>query len=114
MRVLLVEDNADAAETLADVLRLEGHEVEVAADGRSGIACARARVPDVVLCDLGLPGMDGYELAAKLKQQTNTKDALRIAVSGFKRRKHALAAAFDHYFNKPVDLPELLALLDRH
>ena len=68
--------------------------------------------PDALVIDVGLPGMDGYELAAKLKQQTNTRDALRIAVSGFKRRKHASAAAFDHYFNKPVDVPELLTLLD--
>jgi len=112
--VVIVEDNPSVGATLKAALEQAGHSVRLFVDGSSTLAGLSDLKPDALVIDVGLPGMDGYELAGKLKQQTTTKDALRIAVSGFKRRKHALAAAFDHYFNKPVDVPELLALLDRH
>jgi CheY-like chemotaxis protein len=71
--------------------------------------------PDVFLIDIGLPSLDGYELAAKLKQQLETKDALRIRVSGLRRREPTKETPdpFDYYFTKPVDIAELLALLDQ-
>jgi two-component system CheB/CheR fusion protein len=110
--VVIVEDNPSVGATLKAALEQAGHSVSLFVDGSSTLAGLSDLKPDALVIDVGLPGMDGYELAARLKQQKSTKDALRIAVSGFKRRKHALAAAFDHYFNKPVDVPELLALLD--
>ena len=110
--VVIVEDNPSVGATLKAALEQAGHSVHLFEDGSSMLAGLSDLKPDALVIDVGLPGMDGYELAAKLKQQTNTRDALRIAVSGFKRRKHASAAAFDHYFNKPVDVPELLTLLD--
>src|SRR5262249_44603266 len=68
--------------------------------------------PDALLIDIGLPGMDGYELATVLRQRDNARDALCIAVSGFKRRPIGEGDPFDRYFNKPIDVPALLALLD--
>src|SRR6185369_1848045 len=109
--VVVVEDNPSVGATLKAALEQAGHSVRLYGDGPSALAGVCDAAPDVMVIDVGLPGMDGYELAAKLKQQKNTRDALRIAVSGFKRRKHA-SADFDRYFNKPVDVAALLALLD--
>jgi PAS domain S-box-containing protein len=112
--VVIVEDNPNVGTALKAALEQAGHSVQWFEDGSSALAGVSSLKPDALLIDIGLPGMDGYELAAKLKQHSNTKDALRIAVSGYKRREHAEAAdEFDHYFNKPVDVRALLALLDR-
>ena len=82
-RVLVVEDNDDTAKGLARLLTLGGHEVEVAHDGPSAIALARLRSPDIILLDLGLPGMDGYQVAAELRQDGRCSEALLIAVTGY-------------------------------
>ena len=112
--VVIVEDNSSVATALQAALEQAGHLVHSFADGPSALADVSSLTPDAFLIDIGLPGMDGYELAAKLKQQTNTKGVPLIAISGFKRRDQADAQDhFDQYFNKPVDVPTLLALLDQ-
>jgi PAS domain S-box-containing protein len=111
--IVVVEDNPSVGEALQTALELEGHSVHLFQDGPSTLAAISTLKPDVVLIDIGLPGMDGYELAAKLKEHSATKDALLVALSGFKRREQTGAGdAFARYFSKPVDVPTLLALLD--
>lgn len=112
-RVLVVDDNHDAADSFAAFVRMLGHEVEVAYDGRSAVASALARRPSVVLCDIGLPGMDGYEVARALR--TTLGDSLRlVAVSGYAQPedvKHALDAGFEAHVAKPPDLARVEHLL---
>jgi PAS domain S-box-containing protein len=113
-RVLIVEDNVDAAEMLATVLRLDGHEVRVAHDGVAGLAAVRANPPDVVLCDLGLPGMDGYEVARAVRAEPVLASVYLVALSGYARpedRERAHAAGFDAHLAKPLAQPALAALL---
>ncbi|HET9831110.1 MAG TPA: PAS domain S-box protein [Vicinamibacterales bacterium] len=110
--VVVVEDNPNVSAALQVALELAGHSVHVFADGPSTLAAVSTLKPDVLLIDIGLPGMDGYKLAAKLKEHPNTKDALSIAVSGFKQRDD-VGAEFAHYLSKPIDVPVLLALLDQ-
>jgi PAS domain S-box-containing protein len=109
--IVIVEDNPSVGSTLQVALKQAGHSVQLFADGSSALASLSDLKPDVVLIDIGLPGMDGYELAAKLMELPNTKDAHRIAVSGFDRLD-ADGGAFEHYLRKPVDLPALLTILD--
>lgn len=117
-RVLLVEDNADANATLRMLLELQGHTVEPAFDGVSGLDMALAGTYDVLICDIGLPGMDGLELATRLRVEEARNGhtmPLMIATSGYGQpedRRRALAAGFDEYLLKPVDTTILLRLLD--
>ena len=111
-RLLVVDDNRDAAESLADILRWLGHAVEVAYDGPSALEMVRANPPEVVLCDLGLPGMSGYEVATALRREGLSGTRL-IAVSGYAQPEdvsRALEAGFDAHVAKPCD-PEQLARL---
>jgi signal transduction histidine kinase/ActR/RegA family two-component response regulator len=113
-KILVVEDNADAAATLRDFLELSGHEVELAASGTDGVQAARAFHPEVVLCDLGLPGMTGYEVATALRKDPATRSAKLIAVTGYGReedRRRSKEAGFDLHLTKPVDPAQLKALL---
>jgi signal transduction histidine kinase len=113
LRVLVVEDNFDAADTLRDLLEMAGHEVEVAYSGPGGIEAAQKFRPDVVLCDIGLPGMDGYEVAAALRQDPTTAAARLIAVTGYgeeEAQRRSREAGFEHHLVKPVD-PEALQRL---
>jgi signal transduction histidine kinase/ActR/RegA family two-component response regulator len=113
-RVLLVEDNVDAAEALADLLRLWGHEVEVAHDGATAVRLARAGRPGVILLDIGLPGMDGYQVAAELRSLPDLQGALIVALTGYGQgsdRRRTAGAGFDHHLVKPVDLEELRRLV---
>jgi signal transduction histidine kinase/ActR/RegA family two-component response regulator len=109
--VLVIEDNADGAQTLADVLELHGHEVRVARDGRSGIEAARELRPDVVLCDLGLPDVDGYDVARTLRREAALDRTRLVALSGYAQpedRERAHAAGFDVHLAKPPDLEQLM------
>jgi signal transduction histidine kinase/DNA-binding response OmpR family regulator len=109
-RVLVVDDNVDGAESLAMLLRLGGSEVVLAHDGPAGLEAAREFRPDVVVLDIGLPGMDGYEVARRLRADPATKDALLVAVTGYGRdedRALSREAGFDHHLVKPVDLSHL-------
>jgi len=111
-RVLVVDDNADAAESLAELVGLLGHSVEVAFDGPSAIAKARQHRPNVVLCDIGLPGMTGYDVARALRAELGGAVRL-VAVSGYAQPedvKEAEEAGFDAHLAKPAD-PERIAEL---
>jgi signal transduction histidine kinase/CheY-like chemotaxis protein len=113
-RILVVEDNADAAATMRDFLELSGHEVELASSGTEGVKAAREFHPEIVLCDLGLPGMDGYQVAAALRQDPDTASAKLIAVTGYGRdedRRKSKEAGFDQHLTKPVDPAQLRRLL---
>src|SRR5207237_986751 len=114
LRVLVVEDNPDGAESLQELLTLLGHEVEVVSSGAEGVEAARRSRPDAVLCDIGLPGMDGYEVARELRRDPATAGAALIAQSGYGReedRRRAREAGFDWHLTKPLDLAELERLL---
>ena len=113
-RVLVIEDNVDAGFTLAEVLALEGHEVRVARDGASGIALARELGPDVVLCDIGLPDLDGYEVARTLRRDDALKGARLVALTGYAQpddQRRARDAGFDAHLGKPPDLERLFAVV---
>ncbi|MBS1119037.1 MAG: sensor hybrid histidine kinase [Deltaproteobacteria bacterium] len=113
-RVLVIEDNRDVAESLQDVLQLMGHDVRVAFDGSSGIAAAVEFHPDVVLCDIGLPGMDGYEVARQLRADDALSGALLVALSGYGQpedRKRAADAGFARHVVKPPTLEVLRSAL---
>ena len=114
-RVLIVEDTADAADSLADILGLWGHQVTVARDGASGLALARELRPEVVLCDIGLPGeLDGYGVATALRHEPATAAAQLVALTGYARpedRRRALESGFDAHLAKPLDLAALRQLL---
>jgi signal transduction histidine kinase len=105
-RILVVEDNADAAESMLLLLRGIGHEVVVVTDGSEAIGVARSLKPEVILLDIGLPGMDGFQLAAALRALPETSHARLIAVSGYgqdKDRERSAQAGFDLHLVKPVD-----------
>ncbi len=109
-RVLVVEDNADAAQAMLLLLRELGHHVTTVNDGAEAVMIARAFHPDVVLLDIGLPGIDGYELARKLRGMSETRNARMIAVTGYGQpsdRARSMAAGFDHHLVKPVDPAKL-------
>jgi two-component system CheB/CheR fusion protein len=115
-RVLVVDDNADAAESLALLLRFQGHEVEVAFDGPSALDTAGSFHPDVVLLDIGLPGLDGYQVASQLRQRHGTSKALLVALTGYGQeddQRLAREAGFDHHLTKPVDPQVIYELLAR-
>jgi CheY-like chemotaxis protein/nitrogen-specific signal transduction histidine kinase len=115
LRVLVVDDNADAAALLADFLRRAGHEVEVASDGPSAIAAAVAGRPDVAVLDLGLPVMDGYEVAALLRRRLGAEAPALVGVTGYgqeRDRERSRAAGFAHHLVKPADPAALLAALE--
>jgi signal transduction histidine kinase/DNA-binding response OmpR family regulator len=112
-RVLVVDDNHDAAETTALFLELAGHEVKAVGDGMQALACVDAFAPDVVVLDIGLPLMDGYEVARRLRTLPRTRGALLIALTGYGQqgdRALALESGFDEHLVKPVD-PDTLARL---
>jgi PAS domain S-box-containing protein len=106
LRILVVEDNLDSAESLRMLLELFGHEVEVALTGPAGVLAAGRWRPDVVLCDIGLPGLDGYGVVRELRRNPDTANATMVAVTGYgteddRRRSHE--AGFDLHLTKPVD-----------
>jgi PAS domain S-box-containing protein len=116
VRVLIVEDNIDAAETLAEVLGLLGHEVVVTNDGFAALEAARNEAPRAVVCDLGLPGMTGFDIARKLREMPSMAGSLLVALSGYGRvedRRLAAEAGFDVHLTKPVDPDRLAEILDR-
>jgi CheY-like chemotaxis protein len=114
VRVLVVDDNEDAAEMCATLLELAGHDVRRAYNGRSALALANAFRPRVVLLDIGLPDIDGYEVARALRRAPWAAGILLIAVSGWGQeqdKQRALEAGFDHHLTKPIDLSALERVL---
>jgi signal transduction histidine kinase/ActR/RegA family two-component response regulator len=114
LRVLVVEDHADAAESLKMLLELDGHDVRVAATGPEGVEAALRSPPDVVLCDIGLPGLDGYGVVGALRKNPATAGTPMAAVSGYAQdedRERSRAAGFDAHLAKPVRPEELRRFL---
>jgi CheY-like chemotaxis protein/two-component sensor histidine kinase len=112
--VLVIEDNEDAASTLADLLELNGHRVRIARDGRTGLALAQERIPDVIFCDIGLPDMDGYEVARALRAVDALRSVRLVALTGYAQpddRRRAAAAGFDAHLAKPPPAEEIAAAL---
>jgi CheY-like chemotaxis protein len=115
-RILVVDDNQDGADLMAVLLRLQGHTVEVANDGVTALTSAAAFDPDVVLLDIGLPGMNGYAVARQLREARNKRPQCLIAMTGYgtdEDRQRTVEAGFDHHIVKPIEPAELNALLAR-
>ena len=114
-RILVVDDNVDAAQALAAAIEQVGHVAHVAYDAVSALEAAEVFSPEIALLDLGLPEMDGYELARRLREHPRLRRVLLCAVTGYGResdRERTTAAGFDHHFVKPVDLDVLLAAIE--
>ena len=114
LRVMVVDDNVDAAEMLATLLEMNGHHVSVEYDGKCALARAAREHPQVILLDIGLPDIDGHELARQLRAAPATADAVLIALTGYGQpedQKRAHEAGFDYHMVKPADLARLLELL---
>jgi CheY-like chemotaxis protein len=114
LRVLVVEDNLDQLRTLSTLLRLEGYEVDYATNGYVAIDVAERFKPDVVLLDLGLPGLDGFDVCKWLRRHVGLEHTRIIAVTGYGTeadRARSLAAGCEHHLTKPYDPQHLLSLL---
>jgi CheY-like chemotaxis protein len=113
-RILVVDDQIDTARGLEIILKLYGHDVCAVNDGKAAIEAARQFRPDFVILDIGMPGLDGYEVAATLKSDLDLNRAVIIGVSGYGReedRSRSRDAGFDHHMVKPVDHKALIGLL---
>lgn len=114
-RILLVDDNADAAQSLAMLLEGCGHEVIIEADGLKGLEAALTHSPEVVILDIGLPDINGYELARRLRVEDETKSAILLAITGYGQEQDkelAKAAGFDYHLVKPINFQELKKLIE--
>jgi PAS domain S-box-containing protein len=113
-RVLVIEDNVDAAESLREVLEFGGHAVEIANSGQDGIEKSRAFRPDMILCDIGLPGMDGYEVARRLRAEETSSSTYLVALTGYALPEdlaRAKEAGFDEHIAKPASLERIEQVL---
>jgi CheY-like chemotaxis protein len=114
--VLVMDDHKDCADSLAMILRHDGHNVHVAYSALQALELAVAYRPDMFLLDLGMPDMDGYTVAVKLRHDLNFANALIIAVTGYGiagDRARTAAAGFDLHLTKPIDRPKLLEMLEK-
>jgi CheY-like chemotaxis protein len=115
-RILIVEDHVDTAAGLAQLISAWGHEAHVAHDGHAALELAQRLRPDIVLLDIGLPGMDGYELARALRKGDHGQRAVLVALTGYRDgedERRLAEAGLDHHLVKPVDLEALELLLRR-
>jgi CheY-like chemotaxis protein len=113
-RILIVDDNKDAADTLGILLRMLGAEVAVAHDGAAALAALPVHRPAVVFLDIGMPGMDGYEVARRIRQRPDSHDTTLIALSGWgqdRDRRESEAAGFDYHLTKPAEFAALRDVL---
>jgi CheY-like chemotaxis protein len=116
LRILVVDDRCDAADSLAILLRVAGHEVHVAYDGAACLAKACKLRFDAILLDIGMPRLDGYEVAKQIRQESACKNSVLIAVTGYAdhdHRQQGQDAGFDDYLVKPIDPAALLSKLSR-
>jgi CheY-like chemotaxis protein/anti-sigma regulatory factor (Ser/Thr protein kinase) len=114
-RILVVDDNADAAESIAVFMRIEGHEVKTVTDAMQALGCFEAFAPEVAIIDIGLPGMNGYELATSIRANVGRAAPLMIALTGYGQSEdfdRSRDAGFDHHFVKPADLKAIQAAID--
>lgn len=115
-RILIVEDNELNRDMLSRRLQRRGHDIQIAVDGNEGLSIARTQLPDIILLDLSLPILDGWELFRRLRYDQDTRTIPVIALTAhalLSDRERALAAGFDDYDTKPVELPRLLLKIDR-
>jgi CheY-like chemotaxis protein len=113
--ILVVDDNMDAADSLSYLLRSFGHDVQVALNGPDALDATAAFRPDIVFLDIGMPGMDGYEVATRLRRQAGLENTVLVALSGYgsdKDRRHSFEVGFDVHLVKPVDADTLTSILD--
>ena len=119
LRVLVIDDNPDVARSIARLLAIVGHDVRVAQDGESGLSVAREFAPDAMLLDIGLPVVDGLQVARRIRQEPGLRNVLLIALTGYGQdadRQATKDAGFDHHLSKPVDfktIESILATVDR-
>jgi signal transduction histidine kinase/DNA-binding response OmpR family regulator len=114
-RILVVDDNADAAESIAVFMRIEGHEVKTVTDAMQALACVASFEPEVAIIDIGLPGMNGFELAASIRANPDVATPLLIALTGYGQAEdfdRSRDAGFDHHFVKPADLKSIQAAIE--
>jgi CheY-like chemotaxis protein len=115
-RVLVVDDNRDAALSLEQVLKLMGHDARVAFDGLAGVEAAQTFHPHIILLDIGLPKLNGYEACQRIRMLPLSERPIIVAVTGWgqpRDRERSKEAGFDHYFTKPVDASQMIALLSQ-
>jgi len=115
-RVLIVDDNRDSVETMATLIRLSGHEIEKAHDGETALEKAKSFKPEIILLDVGLPDMHGYEVAERLRAIPENKSLVIVALTGYgneEDRRRARDAGFDYHFVKPVDFTALESLINK-
>jgi PAS domain S-box-containing protein len=113
-RILLADDNRDAAESLAIILRLEGHQVDLAHDGATALELFAARAPDIALLDIGMPNANGYDVARQIRAAPEGRDVLLIAITGWAQdsdKAQSRAAGFDHHLTKPIEPDALIGLI---
>jgi CheY-like chemotaxis protein len=114
LKILVADDNRDAADSMAMILELSGHDVSVAHSGEEALQIARRIVPAVMILDIGMPGLSGYDVAVSVRQEPWGSDVLLMAVTGWGQagdKERAKAAGFNHHLTKPVDLDQVEALL---
>ena len=114
MRILVAADNVDSADCLARLLKIAGHELRVAYDGPTALALATTLQPKVVLLDIGIPGLSGYEVAQRIRQNSETKNATLVAITGWRQpedQERSREAGFDYHLLKPVNPESLQQLL---
>ena len=114
LRIVVVDDNVDAADSLTALLKLEGHHVRTAYDGLAALRAVREECPEVVLLDIGLPDMDGYQVARSLRQEPGREPVMLVALTGYGQqedRRRAQEVGFDKHLVKPVTLEVLRAIL---
>jgi two-component system CheB/CheR fusion protein len=114
--ILIIEDNADVRSMLKTLLEFAGHRVEIAGDGLKGVEMISTQQPDVALVDIGLPGLNGYDLARRIRSDQQCQDVFLVALTGYSQpsdRQRALSSGFDAHLAKPVDLEQLRQLLAR-
>jgi DNA-binding response OmpR family regulator len=114
LRVLIVEDDEDTATSLATLLQMYGYEVELASNGPTACRAVQANAPDIVLLDIGLPKMDGWEVATQIREQSTWRRPLLVAITGFdadKDRLRSREAGIDLHLVKPVDAERLITFL---
>jgi CheY-like chemotaxis protein len=113
-RILIVDDNVQAADVASELLDLYGYQTAVAYGGQQGLQTAEAFVPDVILLDLGMPGMDGFQVAAALRARADLRDVALVAFSAWGdpgTRQRTRAAGFDQHLTKPASLEEILGTI---
>jgi CheY-like chemotaxis protein len=113
-RVLLIDDNPDAVDAIRELLELDGHITQVATDGATGLRRAREFKPDVVICDIGLPGMTGYEVAKAIRHDETVKNTYLVALTGYGRpidQERAMVAGFNCHMTKPARVDDLAKVI---